>query len=937
MHHGPEFTVVIIAAVALCIGAGMRIASAWSRFPYTIGMLLAGIGIGLFLEHAPHGWTEHGPLELIGHGASISPHLIIFVFLPALVFESAYAIDVHTFKNNLGAIVVLAVPALVASTLMVAAAMVGLTSFSWHWGWPAALVFGALISATDPVAVVAILRELGVSKRLGVLIEGESLLNDGTSIVVFTVLLGLLTGETQSFSLGGAVLSFAWVVAGGMAVGIGLALLLSFWIDRLFNDPLSEITLTLVLAYLAMIVAEGLLHVSGVMAVVSAGLWMSGAGKTKISPEVSHFLHRFWETLGFIANTLIFFLVGLVIAKEIEQATVGDLVLVLVAYVAAMLIRFALTYASQPLANRWSDGVSLKDAAVMSWGGLRGAVSLALGLVISQHPQIDPDLRRQILLVTAGVVLLTILVNGSTIGKLLAWFGFDKPSLSAQLAELSARAHVLGEVREAIDEVSRSRDLKAVPWGDVQERLEGRRQDLGRKIEGVQKELRDASEHERESAHWGRVLGLERQAYWRAFAQGTLAGNATQTLTRELDRQLDRINRGDLQPPETRVPESAGTSLFSLGGSASSDFDRLTVIYDLSRAEGLAAERVVEALKTLPGIDADTGAKIRETYRGYLRKGKERIEDMRTNLPEIAAAIETRLAGRIELNFEREGYERLAEAGVLDEEALHAELHHVEHRMQAQRRGATRVPIPETAELVASTPLFASLDESALELLADITAEKVVPAGQYLFQQGQKGDSLFVIARGAVHVIVQVKGEDLIVDVLGGGDILGEMSLLTGAPRTASARAATSVTVGEVSREGFSKLMAAQPELAERIWGEFGKRRFDNLCRDLPEFSDLDHDQRLAWYDSGQLVTLAVGSGHEVDGEYAYVFVISGTVRGGRTEYPAPSLFSLGVLSEVEAVAEARFVLLADPASVLSPRSARAPVSVIAKGLHGGD
>jgi hypothetical protein len=172
------------------------------------------------------------------------------------------------------------------------------------------------------------------------------------------------------------------------------------------------------------------------------------------------------------------------------------------------------------------------------------------------------------------------------------------------------------------------------------------------------------------------------------------------------------------------------------------------------------------------------------------------------------------------------------------------------------------------------------------------------------------------------------------VDVLGGGDILGEMSLLTGAPRTASARAATSVTVGEVSRDGFSKLMAAQPELAERIWGEFGKRRFDNLCRDLAEFSDLDHDQRLAWYDSGQLVTLAEGVGREIDSEYAYVFVISGKARAGSTDYPAPSLFSLGTLRALEAASEARLVLLADPATVLSPRSARAPVSVIAKGLH---
>jgi hypothetical protein len=557
--------------------------------------------------------------------------------------------------------------------------------------------------------------------------------------------------------------------------------------------------------------------------------------------------------------------------------------------------------------------------------------------VVAQRSDIDPELRRQILLVTAGVVLLTILVNGATIGRLLAWFGYDRPPLSDQIAQLAARAHVLDDVCESIASVSQSRDLKAVPWGEVQQRLNLRRRELRQRIHRTQQALDEAPESARVTGHWRRVLGLERQAYWRAFAQGTLGGAATQLLSRELDRQLDRLNRGEPEPPATRTPPDAGVGLLAAIGRGMTGFDRLALLYDISRAESLAAAKVLDALPTLSGIDPQTERQISGTYRSYLHQGKERIEDMRTNLPEVAAAIETRLAGRIELNFEREGYQQLAEAGVLDEATAHAELQAVEHRMQQQRRAPTRVPIPETAELVASTPLFSSLDSRALHMLAEITQEKVVPAGEYLFHENEKGASLFVIARGAVHVIVKRDDEERVVNVLGGGDILGEMSLLTGAPRTASARAATSVTVGEVTRDGFSRLMAAQPELRERIWQEFGKRRFDNLCRGLARFSDLDSDQRLAWYHSGQSVTVEPGAAHDADPEHDYVFVMAGMVRLGQVSYPAPSLFSLQAERRIAGVEQARITLLREPAVVLSPRSTRAPLSIIASAVREGD
>ena len=177
---------------------------------------------------------------------------------------------------------------------------------------PISLLFGALISATDPVAVVALLKEVSSRKRLETLIEGESLFNDGTAIVLFTLF--SLTLGTAEMNILQATGRFCWVVSMGLIIGVITGGFILGWIGRIFNDPLIEITLTIVSAYFVFYMAENVLHVSGVVAVVSLALLFASIGRTRISPEVGGFLHHFWELLAYMANTLIFLIVGILIA-----------------------------------------------------------------------------------------------------------------------------------------------------------------------------------------------------------------------------------------------------------------------------------------------------------------------------------------------------------------------------------------------------------------------------------------------------------------------------------------------------------------------------------------------------------------------------------------------------------------------------------------------
>jgi len=644
--HGIEFTVVLIVIFALLIGAATRMLSAKLRAPYTVMMLLLGLALGMWVSTTE--LKAGSAIARLAAGGDISADLIIFAFLPALIFESAYGLEVHAFRKALGAIAILAVPALMVCTVLTALLMTVLVPEAWGWSFTAALVFGVLISATDPVAVVALMRELGVSKRLATLIEGESLMNDGTAIVIFTVLVGVLMNPGEAVEAGPVVLKFVKVVGGGLAVGFVFSIVTSWWMGRAFNDPLVEITLTVVLCYAAMIVGEGMLHVSGVMAVVVAGLWMSGPGRTRISPEIGHFLHQFWEMLAYIANTLLFFLVGIVIGSNIESAQLVDIGLIVAAWAGIMTIRAAVTFAFRPLANLTLENkISVPDACAASWGGLRGAVSIALVLIVAERVEgvadLPEDLGPRMVLVTTGVVLLSLIVNGTTMGALLKHFGYDKAPPAEQLAQLTASSAALGHVRHEIDGLASSRELRTVRWKDVDGAIAERIREVDAEAAAIRSTLESGSAAERAEGYWRQALRIERGAYWRAFAQGTLSGAAVRALSQEIDQQLDEIAQGISEPPKSRSPSvgpltacmrrTVRKSDFYARLMGSTEVDNLAYLYDLARGEAFAAAAVLERLDGLTGMDDAIAAQIRITYRGYLAGGKERLEELRVPSP----------------------------------------------------------------------------------------------------------------------------------------------------------------------------------------------------------------------------------------------------------------------------------------------------------------
>ncbi len=912
MEHGVEEIVVAVAVVALAVGAGARAVSKRVRVPYTIAMLAVGLATGLAARlYAP----ETDAFAVVRQ--PVSPELILFVFLPALVFESAFSLDVHAFRKNLLFVAVLAGPAMVLAAVGTAGAMVGLTRApglgALAWGWPAALVFGALISATDPIAVVALLREVGAPKRLGLLIEGESLLNDGTAIVAFTVLLTLLTGEAAAgIDPADVLFRFARVVLGGVAVGYLLAAAASAWIGRTFADPLVEITVTVVLAYGAMLLAEGLLHVSGVLALVTAGLHLAGPGRRRISPEVRAFLKEFWELLAYFANTLVFFLVGVVVAYELHGSDVATLGLIGAAFVALLLIRLAVIFLARWVANPFlARPVEPRAAAVMAWGGLRGAVSLALALMVATHPDVDRELGRQVLQLTAGVVLLTIVLGGLTTGRLLAWLGFADPSPAQRFSEARARRQVLEALLARVRRARSAPGLGRLPWARVEAQAEARLGDARRDEDAERSRYEAAGEAQAEGAAFRDAAAVERRRYRAAFEEGTLSADGLGALEHVLDQHLDDVEAGHAERRTTDAPPAGRVQRLLARG-----FGRHALQYEVSRAQLEAARAVRASLARR----ADAGAlRVEGFYERLERAAAHRLEDLRAHLPEVTAAVEQHLAERIALNAEREALERLRDHGELADGVAARELDLVKGRLKRLARERPPVTLRETAELCREAPMFRGLPEDAIQELAEATEERAYAQGDVLFTEGDRPDAAYVIATGVVEVL---RG-DRPIALLGGGEVVGEMGLLGGERRNATARAASTVTAGRIGAKAFRALLAHRPELRSRIWDALATRALDNAMRE-GALGELDAAARARIVRDARVQRLAPGEVLAPDG--GLTLVVDGAVRDDEGEHGAGALRSSH--RRLEATREARVVRLR-PAG--AHRESSAPVDALAE------
>ena len=420
-EHEQPYAIIFIFLSCILGAITRQIMKHWS-VPYTVVLIILGIIIGTISRSYPE-------VQQYTRLATADPELILTIFLPVILFESAFVMDIHVFGKVIWQVLILAGPGTI-----LAIGMTGVMAryvFNYNWAsWYQYMLFGTIVSATDPVAIVSLLNDLGTTKQLGVLIEGESLFNDGSALVFFNIFQKLSIDSSAMTTLQ-MVEYFPRVVFGGLALGYLTGKITVFWLQHVFNDAMVEITITLSATYVTYYLGE-VLGVSGVLAVVMLGIEIN-LKQSSISPELQRFLHRFWEILAYLANTIIFLLVGIAIMeKAFNTFQLVDVFYIVVDYVLLFVIRAIIMIILSPILNKLGYGLPWQDSVVVIWGGLRGTVGLALALQLTDSiGKTDPMLSavgEKILLHTAGIVLLTLLVNATTMIPLLKILGISEVS-----------------------------------------------------------------------------------------------------------------------------------------------------------------------------------------------------------------------------------------------------------------------------------------------------------------------------------------------------------------------------------------------------------------------------------------------------------------------------------------------------------------------------
>ncbi len=364
------------------------------RIPYTVGLVIAGIVVS-FLPFTPK-------IEL-------SKDLIFTVLLPPLIFEATLFIRWRELTRNLPVILVFATVGVILSAALTSAGMVYLAG----WTWQAAALFGILIAATDPVSVIAAFREAGVHGRLRLLVEAESLFNDAVAAVGFTAVIAFVSGE--GISMQATLLNASWSVFGGLLIGAlcaGIALLLTSTTD----NHLIELALSTVVAYGSFLIAEDF-HASGVLSTLTVGILVGNFGLPRAySDKGRAFIMDFWEFMAFIANSIIFFLIGV---REANQNLLNSILVIAIAVIVVTIGRAAAIYPLSLLFSKSKLKIERNHQHILFWGGLRGALALALALGLPE----EIEYREQIITAAFGVVAFSIFVQGLTMTPLLRRLG----------------------------------------------------------------------------------------------------------------------------------------------------------------------------------------------------------------------------------------------------------------------------------------------------------------------------------------------------------------------------------------------------------------------------------------------------------------------------------------------------------------------------------
>ena len=494
---------LIVLSVSLSVATISRIFSWFRQIPYTLLLVIVGLGLA-FVD-----------IRLV----SLSPELILEIFLPPLLFEAAWNTRWRSLQNSLIPVSLFAIFGVVISVVGVAFPL----SYFTNMSLATALLVAASLSSTDPVSVVALLRELGASKRLTILMEGESLFNDGVAVVAFLLLVNIPLGIGE-FDISTIMIRFITFVGIGFSIGGLIGFAISYLTQR-FDLPLVEQSLTLVSAYGTYLITEEL-GGSGVIGVVIAGIILGNFGsRVGMNPRTRLLVSEFWDFLAFFVNSIVFLLIGDQINFSSLKSNFG-LIVMAIAFVS--FTRAIMIFGLGSISNLFSQTkTNLREQTVLWWGGLRGSVSIALALSV---PEVLAS-RQEIIDTVFGVVLFSLLVQGLSMKWLLSTLDLlvgDQP-LRQEYSELLARKVAMKRVLKYLNNNELASEIDPEYYRYQQELVKGELESIKDKMGSMQKKYENLRSLTIEQLN-EQMLDIEADTYAEFIRAGKLNENLSSVL-----------------------------------------------------------------------------------------------------------------------------------------------------------------------------------------------------------------------------------------------------------------------------------------------------------------------------------------------------------------------------------------------------------------------
>eukprot|EP00249_Psilotum_nudum_P020794 c27850_g1_i1 orf=499-4035(-) len=832
----PELAILFLG-FSLVLGMLCRHMLRGTKLPYTVALLVLGIFLGVLEYKTTHGLGSLG--ESIRLWSRINPSLILFVFLPALLFESSFAMEVHQLKRCLLQMVLLAGPGVVISTFCLGI----ITHFvlPYMWNWSTSLLLGGLLSATDPVAVVALLKDLGAGKKLSTIIEGESLMNDGTAIVIFRLFLQMVLG--QHFNTMEIITFLSRVALGAVAIGVAFGLISVWWLGAIFNDTVIEITLTLTASYIAYYTAEDEANVSGVLAVMTIGMFFAIFARTAFKGESQQSMHYFWEMITYIANTLIFILSGLVIAESIlsrHNAFEGrDWAYLLLLYIFVQLSRAVVVIALYPGLQYFGYGLDWKEAIVLSWAGLRGAVALSLSLMVnhtgSDVSYISQKTASRFVFLTGGVVFLTLIINGTTTQFLLDLLHMNKTStIKLRIMEYT-RCEMNSKALEAFGELGEDEDLGPAEWSTIKKYINCLNV-MNEDASSAHPHASNDSEIEFHKTQLQdtrlRLLNGVQAAYWRMLEEGRITQTAAMLLMQSVDEALDLVVKHEPLldwkglDPHVHFPnylkylQLRNWNLLPKKLLTFLIVGRLELACYISAAFLRAHRSARHQLREFIGESEIAEIVIQESE-SEGAAAKQFLEDVRLSFPQVLRVVKTRQVTYAILIHLSEYVQSLEKAGLLEEK----ETNHLHDAVQADLKKLLRNPplvkMPTADETLNNQPFLGALPDEIHKPLANGAKEFMKLRESLLYKDNSKPDGIWLIANGVVKWSNTTSAcQHLLHPTFSHGSTLGLYEVLTGKPHLCDLVADSMVHCFFIEASKILAALRSTPHVEGFFWQE---------------------------------------------------------------------------------------------------------------------